>query len=72
MWVAGGSVKGGKVYGQWPGLSNNQLYEGRDLMVTTDFRSVISTVLEQYFQLDDACIRKVLPGFTATQRLPLM
>jgi uncharacterized protein (DUF1501 family) len=72
IWLAGGSVKGGKVYGQWPGLSSGQLHEGRDLMVTTDFREVISIVLEQHLQLDNARIRKVLPGFTATQRLPLI
>jgi uncharacterized protein (DUF1501 family) len=72
IWLAGGSVKGGKVHGQWPGLSSGQLYEGRDLMVTTDFREVISAVLEQHLQLDSTRIRKVLPGFTATQRLPLI
>jgi uncharacterized protein (DUF1501 family) len=41
MFVLGGSVKGGKVYGKWPGLSNEQLNEGRDLKVTTDFRNVL-------------------------------
>jgi uncharacterized protein (DUF1501 family) len=41
MFVLGGSVKGGKVYGRWPGLSNDQLNEGRDLKVTTDFRNVL-------------------------------
>jgi uncharacterized protein (DUF1501 family) len=35
-------VKGGKVYGKWPGLANDQLNEGRDLAVTTDFRSVLA------------------------------
>jgi len=40
MFVLGGPVKGGRVYGQWPGLGANQLYEGRDLAVTTDFRQV--------------------------------
>ena len=38
MFVMGGPVKGGKVYGPWPGLEQSQLYEGRDLAVTTDFR----------------------------------
>ena len=38
MFVMGGPVKGGKVYGRWPGLDQSQLYEGRDLAVTTDFR----------------------------------
>jgi uncharacterized protein (DUF1501 family) len=37
MFVLGGSVKGGHVYGKWPGLSNDQLNDGRDLAVTTDF-----------------------------------
>jgi len=41
MFVLGGTVKGGKVYGKWPGLSNEQLNEGRDLAVTTDFRRVL-------------------------------
>ena len=38
MFILGGQVKGGKVYGKWPGLDNSQLNEGRDLAVTTDFR----------------------------------
>ncbi len=41
MFVLGGQVKGGKVYGKWPGLANEQLNEGRDLKVTTDFRNVL-------------------------------
>ena len=41
MFVLGGQVRGGKVYGKWPGLANEQLNEGRDLVVTTDFRRVL-------------------------------
>jgi uncharacterized protein (DUF1501 family) len=41
MFVLGGQVKGGKIYGKWPGLANEQLNEGRDLKVTTDFRNVL-------------------------------
>ena len=41
MFVLGGEVKGGKVYGRWPGLADEQLNEGRDLAVTTDFRKVL-------------------------------
>ena len=44
MWIMGGNVRGGKVYGQWPGLTGNELYEGRDLGIATDFREVISAV----------------------------
>ena len=43
----GGPVKGGKVYGKWPGLEKEQLFEGRDLAVTTDFRQVLSELREQ-------------------------
>lgn len=62
MWVMGGNVKGGKVYGQWPGLSGNELYEARDLAVTTDFREVISAVLESQFGLTSTQLDKVLPN----------
>lgn len=45
MFVLGGEVKGGKVYGKWPGLAREQLNEGRDLAVTTDFRQVLAEVV---------------------------
>lgn len=41
MFILGGPVRGGKVYGKWPGLAEEQLYEGRDLAITTDFRQVL-------------------------------
>ena len=47
MFVLGGQVKGGKVYGRWPGLENDQLNEGRDLAVTTDFRQVLGEVVSK-------------------------
>ncbi|MCH2100365.1 MAG: DUF1501 domain-containing protein [Planctomycetes bacterium] len=49
MFVLGGGVKGGKVYGDWQGLKAAQLYQGRDLQVTTDFRDVFHTVLDGTF-----------------------
>ena len=42
MFVMGGAVKGGKVYSKWPGMNEGQLYQGRDLAVTTDYRSVLA------------------------------
>ena len=45
MFVLGGDVKGGKVYGRWPGLANEQLNDGRDLALTTDFREVLGEVV---------------------------
>lgn len=61
MFVLGGQVKGGCVYGDWPGLATEQLYEGRDINVTTDFRSVLSQVVAA--QLGNRELGSVFPGF---------
>ena len=61
MFVIGGPVKGGKVYGRWPGLDQSQLYEGRDLAVTTDFRRVLGESV--YRHLDNRSLDQVFPGF---------
>jgi uncharacterized protein (DUF1501 family) len=47
MFVLGGNIKGGKVYGRWPGLDNDQLNEGRDLALTTDYRQVLGEVVNK-------------------------
>jgi uncharacterized protein (DUF1501 family) len=60
MFVLGGSVKGGKVYGKWPGLANEQLNEGRDLAVTTDFRNVLGEAA--YKSLGAHDMSRVFPG----------
>ena len=62
MWVMGGKVQGGKVYGPWPGILGKDLYEGRDLAVTTDFRDVVGTVLEGQFGLTTSQLNRVLPA----------
>jgi len=64
MMIIGGPVRGGKVYGRWPGLAQEQRYDGRDLSVTTDFRSVFAEVVHGHLGLADT--RPVFPGFTAT------
>ena len=61
MFVLGGPVQGGKVYGRWPGLDPTQLYEGRDLALTTDFRLVLSEALCR--QLGNQNLNQVFPGF---------
>ncbi len=66
MFVLGGPVKGGKVYGRWPGLDQRHLYEGRDLEVTTDFRTVLSEGL--YNHMGNHELAKVFPGFDADPR----
>jgi uncharacterized protein (DUF1501 family) len=48
MFVLGGAVSGGKIYGDWPGLEKEQLYEGRDLALTTDFRDVFAEVAARH------------------------
>lgn len=71
VWVLGGSVRGGQVYGQWPGLSKSELYQQRDLAVTTDFRDVFSTVLVRQFGLQNNHISRVFPGYKSANSLPL-
>jgi uncharacterized protein (DUF1501 family) len=61
MFVMGGGIPGGKVYGKWPGLEQEQLYEARDLAVTTDFRDVLSSVIRRQVGLRD--IGAIFPGF---------
>jgi uncharacterized protein (DUF1501 family) len=61
MFVMGGPVKGGKVYGRWPGLDQSQLYEGRDLAVTTDFRQVLGEAV--YKHLGNKSLGQLFPGF---------
>jgi uncharacterized protein (DUF1501 family) len=61
MFVMGGDVKGGQVYGKWPGLEEHQLNEGRDLALTTDFRSVVGEVLTRHIGVKD--LAPVFPGF---------
>ena len=58
--VLGGGVRGGKVYGKWPGLANEQLNEGRDLTVTTDFRQVLGEAA--YKTLGAKNLNTVFPG----------
>jgi uncharacterized protein (DUF1501 family) len=70
MMLIGGPVRGGKVYGRWPGLAPEQRYEGRDLAVTTDFRSVFAEVVHGHLGLADT--RPVFPGFTAQTSLGLL
>jgi uncharacterized protein (DUF1501 family) len=61
MFIVGGAVKGGKVYGRWPGLAPAQRHEGRDLAVTTDFRDVFSEVAVRHLGVQDASA--VFPGY---------
>jgi uncharacterized protein (DUF1501 family) len=63
LFVIGGNIKGGKVHGKWPGLEQEQLYEGRDLALTTDFRSVFAEVVSDH--LGARALDRIFPGFSA-------
>lgn len=65
MFVIGNSVRGGKVYGEWPGLKNDQLYEGRDLALTTDFRDVFGELAQKH--LGNSDLQAVFPGYAASE-----
>jgi uncharacterized protein (DUF1501 family) len=61
MFVIGGEVRGGRVYGKWPGLSQDKRFEGRDLAVTTDFRDVFGEIVVRHLGVTDA--RPIFPGY---------
>jgi uncharacterized protein (DUF1501 family) len=62
MFVMGGAVKGGRIYGKWPGLEQEQLYENRDLALTTDFRDVLGELVSAH--LGNPLLSAVFPGYT--------
>jgi len=64
MFVLGNSVRGGNVYGKWPGLKNDQLNEGRDLALTTDFRDVFGEIAARH--LGAANVQSIFPGYNLT------
>ena len=65
MFVVGNSVRGGKVYGQWPGLRSEQLYEGRDLALTTDFRDVFAELAKRH--LGTTNLKMMFPGYDSSE-----
>ena len=65
MFILGNGVRGGKIYGDWPGLKSDQLYEGRDLALTTDFRDVFGEVAKKH--LGTANIQTVFPGYSVSE-----
>ena len=63
MWLMGGGIRGGKVYGKWAGLAPEQRYQGRDLAVTTDFRDVLGTVLTRGVGIDSGKLSRIFPKY---------
>jgi uncharacterized protein (DUF1501 family) len=72
MWVMGGPVAGGKIYGTWPGLDEEELHEGRDLAVTTDFRTVIGSMLQHHMHLPQNSMASLFPAAPSASQLSLI
>jgi len=64
MMLIGGPIKGGHVYGKWPGLRPEQRFDGRDLAVTTDFRDVFAELVTTHLGAPVAALPRIIPGFT--------
>ncbi len=63
IWLLGGTIPGGKVYGRWADLAENNLYQGRDLPATTDFRDVLSFVLNNHMAISRKSLVNIFPSF---------
>jgi len=72
MLVIGGPVKGRRLYGRWPGLREDQRFEGRDLAVTTDFRDVFSEIVTAHLGLSATALSRVFPGYRGGESLHIM
>lgn len=64
VWVLGGNINGGKVSGEWNGLSQNTLHENRDLPVLNDYRSIIAQVLKEKLELSKNQLNTIFPGYS--------
>jgi uncharacterized protein (DUF1501 family) len=64
MFVIGNSVRGGRVYGEWPGLKSDRLYDGRDLALTTDFRDVFGELAQKH--LGNSNLQAIFPGYASS------
>ena len=67
VWVLGGKVRGGQIYGEWPGLETAQLYQRRDLAITTDYRLVLAAILERHLRLGEEPLARVFPNLPSTR-----
>jgi uncharacterized protein (DUF1501 family) len=70
MMVLGERVAGGKMYGRWPGLDNEHLYERADLAVTTDYRQILCEILVK--RLSNPKVSEVFPGYSDFKPLGLL
>nr|WP_201767950.1 DUF1501 domain-containing protein [Acaryochloris sp. CCMEE 5410] len=72
LWVLGGQIQGGKVYGEWPGLAESQRYQSRDLEITTDFRDAIAPLLTKGMGIESKHLKQIFPGYSPQTTLGLI
>lgn len=72
IWLMGGGIRGGKVYGEWRGLDQSELYQNRDLPVTTDFREVFSSILQEHLAISSDGLNRIFPDFESTNRIDFL
>ncbi|MEO0455262.1 MAG: DUF1501 domain-containing protein [Cyanobacteria bacterium P01_A01_bin.114] len=72
LWMLGGGLRGGKVYGDWPGLDASEPGQSRDLAITTDFRDVLISLLAQQFSLNSAQLAQIFPNHQPQTTLQLV
>jgi len=70
--ILGGMVKGGKVVGSWPGLQTEQLYQRADLAVSTDYRRVLSEILNRRMKRNSSHLATIFPGYTQESPLDII
>ncbi len=71
MWLLGGAINGGKVYGEWSGLNPSVLYENRDLPVMTDFREIISLALQQHLSISQDSLSRIFPDYKSSNKIDI-
>jgi uncharacterized protein (DUF1501 family) len=68
FFTMGGGIKGGKVYGDWPTLAPDKLFENRDLAITTDFRDVFAEIATRHCGVGSAAFPQLFPNYTVDQK----
>lgn len=68
LWLLGGGIRGQQFYGQWPGLGASDRHQSRDLAVTTDFRDVLISLLQQQFNLNSTQLAQIFPDYALQSR----
>lgn len=72
MWLMGGGVRGGHVYGDWLGLSPSALHKNRDLPVTTDFREILSSILQNHLSVQSDRLNQVFPNYQLANQIDFL